>query len=789
MFKLSRIACALSLPHIGQNGYDQHISYANTLLGAMHPQRQFAIFNHQDLALVPSSSDAIAELTAIKTVDDTTYKFDFCGGSRKHGDCLYSNEEASIADLYFKTEAKAISHGSILLTECYNGMFELNNLNVVVLDDTDPVFQTLGINDCFGLCSQRLADELGSQGRQFQFRAGVAGQWIAKGTLLPSYLEPMGIDLILPLSSFKGYHPATGVVLTYKQLFIGVHSIARPNATAKFGYSILHWFTSAEAKAHVLNCTQQALEQLLDARKDIAECVKQVRLAATEKDVETGVDDYDYAYMDRILSAPFASQVYHHPKVIEYINQRWAKLYRETTFSGGLKGHYQLAAPMPQLPAGIVLSNTLAPGNYIMVRYPVRGRIDIRQVEVVSEAQASQYVHDWDCFADKQFNQYTGSFFINPGFFAEVGGDFDGDCAVFLNAKDHLPLFNEIADWEIKTPPTKEKKPFNGSKAEVALRSFSNLTGLVSSINARRWLLGWTTFKGVDLDIKLADELQKAVDSFKSNELVDEKFLDDLGFSMFKSTNESIFWLDRYKSKELFLTKGLPPEMEYTDGLICQMARLGNDNWNPLSWKSVDASNYAYLFDHIQGDIPDAADWYATYSIAVANIFEDKEISQDAKMACYADTMRQAKRVINSLSTDERLLWAASAWRAAHIDKMAVNQQRASICWYCFEEEILEALSQLRLQKFMGFIPKAVAEQGYRLDPTSLQPGIFKVDWSDGYLSLYNQRNEYVLSVSTSKSKTYQVPWAGTFQVADIRECRSKDNTRIVGYEFAVAAA
>jgi hypothetical protein len=779
------------MPHIGQNGYDQDIVYDNTLLGAMHPERSFVIFNHQDLVLLPSSSEAINAINEVKTVDNVPYKFDFCGGSRKKGDCIYSDRDKHISDLYFKTEAKAISHGSILLTACYNGMFEVNNLRVVVLDDTDPIFQSLGINDCFGLCSQQLANELGTKGRQFQFRAGVASQWIAKGTLLPADIESMDVDLILPLSSFKGHHPTTGMRLTYKQLFLGVHSIPRPKQMAKFGFSILQWFTSEAAKAHVLNCTEQALDQLLEARKNVGECVKQLRLEATEIDVESdnSSDDYDYAYMDRILTAPVANQVFHHPKVIEYINQRWAKKYRQTTFSAGLKGHYQLAAPMPQLPPGIVLSQTLAPGNYIMVRYPVRGRIDIRQVEVLNEAQGSQYIQDWDCFADKQFNQYTGSFFINPAFFAEVGGDFDGDCAMFLNAQEHLPLFNEIPEWTIKTPPVKEKKPFNGSKAEVALRSFSNMTGLVSNINARRWLLGWTSFKGVDLDIKLADELQKAVDSFKSNELIDEQFLDDLSSAMLDTTGDAMYWLDQYKSRTLFLTEGMLPEIQYTDGLICQMALLANGKWNPLSWKSVDASHFRYLFDHIPGDVPEATTWYQTHSRTVVNIFEDKDSSQDWKMACYADTMRQAKRVINSLSPDERVLWAASAWRAAHIDKMAVNNQRASLCWYCFESEILEALSELRLQKFMGFIPKALAEQGYRLDPTSLQPGIFKVDWSEGYLSLYNQRNEYVLSVSTSKSKTYQVPWAGTFQVADIRECRSKDNTRIVGYEFAVAAA
>ena len=201
----------------------------NTMLAALYPAKEFIIGEIPKTSTNPSLLDPFK----VPAVSDP-YFLDLASNSRTHGRFLFTPKRTIGRD-YFpkKDDWKRIIYGSILHTGC-NRLF-YREIKYIVVDDerrnpSDSSPQDDGVNnthwdtgDCHAQLSKSLLtlleswETIGNEDNPttIQIRAAIFKEWTIKGTASHSYkfeTDPRfaGVDLVIPLSCFKGNKPAPG---------------------------------------------------------------------------------------------------------------------------------------------------------------------------------------------------------------------------------------------------------------------------------------------------------------------------------------------------------------------------------------------------------------------------------------------------------------------------------------------------------------------------------------------------------------------------------------------------
>lgn len=430
--------------------------------------------NPNDVAILDCSGiielgvDVVSDALTTKLPDG--WYLDGATGSRKKGIVFITNNpERAYSSLYL-SDSKRISHYSMLWSENHC-IVKLSNLRLVVLDD--EVFENQvqwGMADCHGIMSQHLHtsifshinDELEkplSEHGMIQYRLAQKAEsntvgWVAKGTVLNIEQELIyndhSVDLILPKSSFKAYCPELGEVMEYDaehSLYFGIYKVSKPSKYST-SHSVLGWFKSKAAKQSIKKLATQAMEKLVEKRKDVKSLARHyLDTVAGTQDGEVWGDESQQAEQQakletftyaRILAKDTYNQLALHPKTRDWANKVTANMCKDIALGSFLSATGLMLSSCPFLIGDTAISHDLQTGTYIYWRYPLRCYTDIFKVTVINAKdlldypdQYSQFFSDpsliHSFYLQSCLNTYTrGVAWISPSVAKKCAGDFDG---------------------------------------------------------------------------------------------------------------------------------------------------------------------------------------------------------------------------------------------------------------------------------------------------------------------------------------------------------------------------
>jgi len=760
---------------------DSSVSYKYNLARAMHGLDSVYIIDASG-CVVPYKEDA-----TINEIDKHLRHYnkhanghlDGATGSRKK--CKYIGTTGTAPDLNGKgiiesylDNAKRISHGSILFTEC-RSMYRLQGLRYVVKPDND-----LQLGDCHGAIRYSLYNRILNhhrdvlkqseyihqfQGEDFQvfrneyhalqFRFGVYLQWVAKGVIMPypdTYFSP-DVDLILPDSCFKGRCPSLYEVQTHDAVF-GIVNVSNPGKY-RTSHQVIHCFNSKPAQKKILELGKAAMLDLMRRR------------ANPLKLIQKALDSLDYASADgkssdkgevknlmnieKILEADIYGQLHKHPVIVQTCNKYFAKMCKEIATGKFIDATGLMACPMDSLRPEYVISSELKTGTYLLWRYPVRHYGDIKRVKVVNpfdnidvngnEVNIDNHLRKaikgglkgLDHFSKFKLERpLNGTFYINPEYFLLIGGDFDGDMAVFMPTNLVPELEAEAKSWtpleDIQKPP---KVASTDALTRIAAKSSSNKIGLLAYMMSAFRTFGW-----VDKMAYLGEQIQLEVDAFKSDTPVDTEWLRSQSFCVNECLKTATddkgneHWLKFYKNQDLYLNPSkvlYPTSEQLPDDVVGQLFTQTNDlylNGNDEDdyqsgisegespFMAYPLTRFRTLFDDIQVPysfanrarevIKEIRSQYYAVSQAAQKI-EDVELRYEYRKAEYqrirdewdawADNLRQTK-------PEHITTIAAAFWDAYHFSENHNSKTASRAVFDMFSDEIKTQLSTMQSQSF-----------------------------------------------------------------------------------------
>lgn len=422
---------------------------------------------------------------------------------------------------FFATELDGrCRYGSLLSSNCYQGLTPVKNLRVKIVDYTHPNDARWQTNDCHGKISSRLAKLIGGQPNlPFQFRLAYnrnrypgaeAPQinFLAKGTVLvdDSLTTEQGYDLVLDVSSIKGIHKARlqSLILTGDK---GDYELPRAvignrqNATANL-YNNSWQFTicySTEAIDKDLGpATCSELQKLL-ALRDNPLALRQWILDEHDRkkqevhlvdDDEPNFDDLeshdtqDDPNLIQILRADRHGILLNAPKVQQFIHNTLRRKLADLAIKGGYKHPSGMAMPSCDLKPGQVCVPHLPAGETVIVaRSPIPDKDHIRKYHNIHLPHLTQY---------------KNTVWMNPHDAASHHqGDFDGD-QMTVDLASQLPHISKETRWandiQRDFPPVQKRPkqpyitvdPATGKSVplsieKVATLANQNSVGLVAS--------------------------------------------------------------------------------------------------------------------------------------------------------------------------------------------------------------------------------------------------------------------------------------------------------------------
>lgn len=350
-------------------------------------------------------------------------------GGRKHGIFLVAPTGTFRKDIYFpQMTGKWITHFSILFSEL-NSIQELDDVTVLILDDEKPgVANKYGLADCQGFISADMAACLGvATDVQIQHRIAVKDQWIAKGTVIPMagdiVYNKKKIDILLPLSSFKGAHPPVGKVLSFDNLFFGIAFYGAREGKQynnyKGSHSFFRWYTSNETKEWLGEKAQKELEKVSKLRSNPSQIAKKYldSLGIDELDnianmtvSEAGDIELNSAYKwAQVLASDSKNLLAQHPYVVQLVEQKMIPSLLSRIAQGSfIRLAGLMAANLPGLVGNVAISNAVETGRYILRRYPNRIWSDELLVDVINPHDFSKWtdiLNTW-IFDLSQYHSY-----------------------------------------------------------------------------------------------------------------------------------------------------------------------------------------------------------------------------------------------------------------------------------------------------------------------------------------------------------------------------------------------
>ena len=341
----------------------------NTMLAALYPAKEFIIGEIPKTSTNPSLLDPFK----VPAVSDP-YFLDLASNSRTHGRFLFTPKRTIGRD-YFpkKDDWKRIIYGSILHTGC-NRLF-YREIKYIVVDDerrnpSDSSPQDDGVNnthwdtgDCHAKLSKSLLtlleswETIGNEDNPttIQIRAAIFKEWTIKGTASHSYkfeTDPRfaGVDLVIPLSCFKGNKPAPGNY-TGKVLIGVVHEAEERRA--KPGWMLWQWFSFETLEEDgIISKLHEKCQKLSTALDDIYKLADVLRIDLDEAEQElANLDDNpdaEVAYVDsvlKIIKADKKGVLILHPYVLLKVKFRLREMWKNLAKSAGVRFYSVMCTP------------------------------------------------------------------------------------------------------------------------------------------------------------------------------------------------------------------------------------------------------------------------------------------------------------------------------------------------------------------------------------------------------------------------------------------------------------
>lgn len=703
----------------------------NTMLAALYPAKEFIIGEIPKTSTNPSLLDPFK----VPAVSDP-YFLDLASNSRTHGRFLFTPKRTIGRD-YFpkKDDWKRIIYGSILHTGC-NRLF-YREIKYIVVDDerrnpSDSSPQDDGVNnthwdtgDCHAKLSKSLLtlleswETIGNEDNPttIQIRAAIFKEWTIKGTASHSYkfeTDPRfaGVDLVIPLSCFKGNKPAPGNY-TGKVLIGVVHEAEERRA--KPGWMLWQWFSFETLEEDgIISKLHEKCQKLSSALDDIYKLADVLRIDLDEAEQElANLDDNpdaEVAYVDsvlKIIKADKKGVLILHPYVLLKVKFRLREMWKNLAKSAGVRFYSVMCTPDTSLEKyqkaygndfvfkpKVFCSPSFNEGQYIVFCNPMRHWGDVQL---------------WENFHEGRFRNTRGVLAATRELLLSLGRDTDGDFIQLINSSRYPNL--TMALYDMDSPPKVKKFPkvaLTGSLQQIAINSMNDITGVVASLLGRARAIGAEL---IVLDIPkegemriidfLSQELQIAVDSLKSaypnNQdglKVVKEFLDKSG--------ADIQWLADLKSDDCYFTRPCLVNNNLTDTVTRIVSLVNSYYRQPNLKEDTIPMDYRFtLFSLVVSDaVQDAialrerdayrAEMGAALAHKAAN--DDDRLVKEVTAKFRASTEVIMRETLNPLRKPyPPKTWAASYWRVNHLAKSGT----AGLVFLLFCDEIIEELKKM----------------------------------------------------------------------------------------------
>lgn len=703
----------------------------NTMLAALYPAKEFIIGEIPKTSTNPSLLDPFK----VPAVSDP-YFLDLASNSRTHGRFLFTPKRTIGRD-YFpkKDDWKRIIYGSILHTGC-NRMF-YREIKYIVVDDerrnpSDSSPQDDGVNnthwdtgDCHAKLSKSLLtlleswETIGNEDNPttIQIRAAIFKEWTIKGTASHSYkfeTDPRfaGVDLVIPLSCFKGNKPAPGNY-TGKVLIGVVHEAEERRA--KPGWMLWQWFSFETLEEDgIISKLHEKCQKLSSALDDIYKLADVLRIDLDEAEQElANLDDNpdaEVAYVDsvlKIIKADKKGVLILHPYVLLKVKFRLREMWKNLAKSAGVRFYSVMCTPDTSLEKyqkaygndfvfkpKVFCSPSFNEGQYIVFCNPMRHWGDVQL---------------WENFHEGRFRNTRGVLAATRELLLSLGRDTDGDFIQLINSSRYPNL--TMALYDMDSPPKVKKFPkvaLTGSLQQIAINSMNDITGVVASLLGRARAIGAEL---IVLDIPkegemriidfLSQELQIAVDSLKSaypnNQdglKVVKEFLDKSG--------ADIQWLADLKSDDCYFTRPCLVNNNLTDTVTRIVSLVNSYYRQPNLKEDTIPMDYRFtLFSLVVSDaVQDAialrerdayrAEMGAALAHKAAN--DDDRLVKEVTAKFRASTEVIMRETLNPFRKPyPPKTWAASYWRVNHLAKSGT----AGLVFLLFCDEIIEELKKM----------------------------------------------------------------------------------------------
>ena len=724
-----------------------NVVFRNIMLCALYPTKNFC------LTEISETERNSRTLDPFKPADDNKNWFlDLASGARTHGRFTFTRE-TTVGKLYYGSRPtdqwKRIIYGSIIHTGCKKLIYK--QMKYVVVDDEntfngnpldDPVNRihwetgdshAKASGELMRLLEISTTEEPATGEIPIQFRAALRSLnngpgWVGKGTVSYSPLcDARGVDLVIPWSSLKGNKPALG---NYQdKILIGTVFEAEERKT-KLGWMIWQWFAFETLEQdNIISQLRQKAERLGSAFQSIQNLAEILRVDQKEKEEEQEqsadgltTDSYKTPVL-RIIQADRRGILLLHPYVITRVKDGIQEMWLNLAKSAGVKFHSVMAQPDESLAhyhvvqddgtivgRKVFCSGSFPPGEYIVYCNPMRHWGDIQL---------------WENRHEGAFVRAIGTIAAPRKLLASLGRDTDGDFIQLIKADRYPGLRATIANFD--RPPTVAKFPkvaLPGTLQQIAIRSMSDLTGVVASllgraraVNAEQQVLlippGGEQREPMEMRIIefLSQELQIAVDSLKSAYPNNENGIRAVT-EYLNSIGAEAPWLRDFKNESCYYDRpcNVDPDAIDTVSRIVQLVNsyyrapsIGSDS-SPRSYQNV-------LFN----DVPHTEEQY-NYALSErdryrqemgnADAIAQREGGDDAYIVKQlaseykkqvANNFRERKtevyEIVSPRSREKYppMSWVSAYWKASH----QAETGTAGFVFSVFVDEIIEKLKNM----------------------------------------------------------------------------------------------
>ena len=532
----------------------------NTLLDALYPGIRVATVEIPGAELDDYGRAKVEQALARFTVGGVEYRLVGASGSAKDGKYYAVNKEFErvISERFQQWPEAAVTYFGILVSPC-KVRIEDQDTRVLVVED-----HCLGTNDCRGWIRRSMFERLGLPARHFyQFRLAF-NRSQAKGSfkvMENDCADQIGADIILPKSSMKPALPKQSLLVKLffgdAQLFrgpvvLGIREVSRA-LEFESSYTLL---THAPESTIDLEVIPHALERVRKLKTTVEEnnLEELFRLLGTSSRATHGDDapeNSEYTSAERTvveaaLKADGSGQLVKFPFInnqLQRILCRWA--YKLCTAGGFRLPAFALAddgylvlhngrvfSGSDWMPSSSAITS-LNSARLLEVRFPIRAKDDLLPLRKLQVPAAKHFLmsdlsrqgcsmSEQDCFeqilSKQVYLEHTIT--LHSATASKNGGDYDFDTVCVVEENRFPRWVDDRFNYRETFSNPKDKREKRRSSwwnlPQVALSAKGNEIGIITDL-----ITSCLAEARPDLAVKLAKELQAALDALKWGTLPD----------------------------------------------------------------------------------------------------------------------------------------------------------------------------------------------------------------------------------------------------------------------------